>query len=58
MSNLDSISLLIERIERNINLVNEDLSKVKELLSNNEIKKSSQQYPWNKEKKYEWLLQA
>ena len=56
MSNLDSISLLIERIERNINLVNEDLSKVKELLSNNEIKKSSQQYPWNKEKKYEWLL--
>ena len=53
MSNLDSISLLIERIERNINLVNEDLSKVKELLNNNEIKKSSQQYPWNKESTYE-----
>ena len=58
MSNLDSISLLIERIERNINLVNEDLSKVKELLNNNEIKKSSQQYPWNKESTYEWLLQT
>lgn len=35
MSNLDSISLLIKRIERNINLVNEDLSKVKKILSNN-----------------------
>ena len=53
MRNEDTILLLIERIERNVKLLNDDLHKVKELLNDKEIKKNIQQYPWNRENKYE-----
>lgn len=61
MNNLDSISLLLERIEENLNLISEqvrksselidkDFSIIKDILDKNEVKKVSQHYPWNKKR--------